>query len=379
MVDSGMLFAVIDQEGALHSWNKAFETFFNVTKKRSVLFHSLFHETCHKKIKNCLRFALDEKRVKSFFIQSHCNSYTVRFEPLSDSSSDVRSIAVYIDFAEKAYSRCATDVLETIIDSTPDPILLFDSKGKILRANLPFLEAMMIQGDRDNLVGKHVMDIFPPEYRDSRRAHVEYVLNEKKLLCAEVEFAGKTGMAYLIPIFDENGEVELILVLTQDITHKYTLKHKEDIINSMASELDETNIAIKRVTKIMEKEQANLKAEIQNNINVNVKPLLRKLKNSPAADKKALLLLNAAIDNIVSDASGHIKAMHNVRLTLTENRVCQLIKNGHKIREIAEILNLADDTVKNHRKNIRKKLGLRNKDINLRSYLENCAHSGHAR
>jgi PAS domain S-box-containing protein len=302
----------------------------------------------------------------------------VRFEPLSDSSSDARSVAVYIDFAEKAYSRCAADVLETIIDSTSDPILLFDSKGKILRANQLFLEVMKIQDDKNNLVGKHVMDIFPAEYRDSRRAHVEYVLNEKKTLCVEVEYAGKAGMAHLIPVFDESGEVDLILVLTQDITHTYALKRKEDIINSMASELDETSVAIRRVTKIMEKEQADLKAEIQNNININIKPLLQKLRNASTCDEKTILLLDAAIDHVVSDALGNIGAMQNVKLTLTENRVCQLIKNGHKIREIAEILNLADDTVKNHRKNIRRKLGLRHKDINLRTYLETYPNSGHA-
>jgi len=363
MVNNGMLFATLDQEGMLRSWSKAFGTFFNVTKKRAVSFHSLFHETCHRKIKNYLQFALAHKRVKPLFIQSNGNSYTLRLEHLSDSSSDAHSVVVSIDFAEKAYSRCSADVLETIIDSTSDPILLFDSKGEIMRANQLFLEVMMIKDDKDNLVGKHVMDIFPPELRDSRRAHVEY--------------AGKTGQAYLVPIFDETGEVDLILVLAQDISHTYTLKHKDNIIDSMTNELDETSIAIRRVTKIMEKEQADLKAEIQNNINVNIKPLLKKLRNSSACDKKTFLLLDAAIDHIVSDASGHVRAMHNVRLTLTENRVCHLIKNGHKIREIAEILNLADDTVKNHRKNIRKKLGLRNKNINLRTYLETYPDSGY--
>jgi hypothetical protein len=36
MVDSGVLFAILDREGVLHSWNKAFETFFDLVKKRTV-------------------------------------------------------------------------------------------------------------------------------------------------------------------------------------------------------------------------------------------------------------------------------------------------------------------------------------------------------
>ena len=374
MTISGVLFAILDDEGVPRSWNKAFESYFKISETNFTPFHSLFPGDCHQVIKQNLKSVLADNSTKSFSISSQNSGYDIRFEPLSVRLDGSRSVAVYIDLAVTAYSKFTTDILEAIIDATSDPVLLFDSKGTVLRANQLFLEVMHIPDAKENLVGKHVMEIFPPEYRDSRRTHVEYVLTQKKDLFVEVEFCGKTGKGHLMPIFGESGDVELVMVITQDITHTYTLKHKEEIINSMSSELDETTIAVKRVTKIMEQEQASLKASLLNSINTNVKPLMQKLKSTCACDGKALLLLDVAIDNLISESLRYAGSVQDVKLTLTENRVCQLIKNGYKIREIAEILNLADDTVKNHRKNIRRKLGLQNKHVNLRSYLESNAH-----
>jgi DNA-binding NarL/FixJ family response regulator len=49
--------------------------------------------------------------------------------------------------------------------------------------------------------------------------------------------------------------------------------------------------------------------------------------------------------------------------------VADLIKDGKQDKDITEILNISLDTVKAHRKNIRKKLGINNKRINLRTKL----------
>ncbi|MBC7195958.1 MAG: helix-turn-helix transcriptional regulator, partial [Deferribacterales bacterium] len=60
----------------------------------------------------------------------------------------------------------------------------------------------------------------------------------------------------------------------------------------------------------------------------------------------------------------------DIGLTYTENQVCELIKIGFSTKEIAEKLNVSIDTVHTHRKNIRKKLGLSDKNINLYSYIK---------
>lgn len=58
-----------------------------------------------------------------------------------------------------------------------------------------------------------------------------------------------------------------------------------------------------------------------------------------------------------------------VELTPRELQVAELIKQGCSNKDIAMLLHIAPGTVDVYRNNIRKKLGLKKKKINLRAYL----------
>jgi DNA-binding CsgD family transcriptional regulator len=58
-----------------------------------------------------------------------------------------------------------------------------------------------------------------------------------------------------------------------------------------------------------------------------------------------------------------------LKLTPTEIRVANLVKEGKTTKDIAEIMNLAKKTIDSYRENIRRKLGLKNKKTNLRTHL----------
>ena len=57
------------------------------------------------------------------------------------------------------------------------------------------------------------------------------------------------------------------------------------------------------------------------------------------------------------------------KLSTSEMKVASMIKNGFKTREIALQLHVSASTIATHRKNIRKKLGIRNKETLLENYL----------
>ena len=56
-------------------------------------------------------------------------------------------------------------------------------------------------------------------------------------------------------------------------------------------------------------------------------------------------------------------------LTPREIEVSVLVKEGKTNKDIAEILGCSVDAIDFHRKNIRKKLGLTRRSVNLRAYL----------
>ena len=56
-------------------------------------------------------------------------------------------------------------------------------------------------------------------------------------------------------------------------------------------------------------------------------------------------------------------------LTRSELKICRMIQAGQGGKEIAQQLGISFETVQTHRKNIRKKLGLRGQKVNLYTLL----------
>lgn len=61
--------------------------------------------------------------------------------------------------------------------------------------------------------------------------------------------------------------------------------------------------------------------------------------------------------------------MSKIQLTLREFHVVQLAQQGCSNKEIAQQLNIQESTVKSHRRNIMKKLGLKGKTEFIRYLL----------
>ena len=59
-----------------------------------------------------------------------------------------------------------------------------------------------------------------------------------------------------------------------------------------------------------------------------------------------------------------------MQLTPVEIVVSTMVRNGLSTKEIAHLRCISPATVRRHRENIRRKLGLRNEKINLATYLQ---------
>jgi len=140
----------------------------------------------------------------------------------------------------------------------------------------------------------------------------------------------------------------------------------EEYIKSNA----EKSIAMKTILEYQE----NYKKEIEDNLISNVRhlviPYILKLKRNRISsdDLNCIQMIESKLDEIVLPLSNKLSSKHKA-FTPKEIQIADLIKDGNQDKDIMEVMNISLDTVKTHRKNIRRKLGIYGNRSNLRSML----------
>ena len=148
------------------------------------------------------------------------------------------------------------------------------------------------------------------------------------------------------------------------------LKKSQEELFEQKQSLEETNIALKVLLKQREEDKYELEKKVLTNVKDLVLPYVEKLKNARLKPKEKTLV-EIVEDHLNDVISPLLQSFSNAKILLTpqEMQVASLVKDGKTSKEIANILNVAETTVNFHRKNLRKKFGLTNKQSNLRSYL----------
>lgn len=158
---------------------------------------------------------------------------------------------------------------------------------------------------------------------------------------------------------------------TEELTRSNEqLKAKKAELHRQTEELNEVNNALSVLLKKREQDKDALEEKVLCNIKHVAVPYIEKLKQSRLNDEQmtCLNILESNLNNIVSSFARELSSKY-LALSPTEIQVASLIKEGKQSKEIADILNLSTNTIVSHRYKIRSKLGLKNKDVNLRAYL----------
>jgi len=153
-------------------------------------------------------------------------------------------------------------------------------------------------------------------------------------------------------------------------TLKETLETLQQKVKERTVELEEINTALKVLLKKTDKDKKNLEKQILSNSSNLILPYLKKLaKTNMDSQQQALLnIIEGNVAELISPISNRF-ASSSFGFTLTEIKIANLIKDGKKSKEIAEILNLSPRTIEKNRENIRSKLSIQNKRVNLQAYL----------
>jgi PAS domain S-box-containing protein len=149
------------------------------------------------------------------------------------------------------------------------------------------------------------------------------------------------------------------------------LKEKTRELASRSTRLEEANTAMKVLLRQLEKEKRELEEKMLTNVNELTRPQLDKLAAGRLTSRQQALLeaVRTSLDHITAPLSRRF-IIEGARLTPTEIHVANLIRQGRTTKEIAASMGVATSTVDFHRLNIRRRLGLANKRVNLQSYLK---------
>ena len=284
--------------------------------------------------------------------------------------------------AEKAL-QTNEETMRVLLNSTHDLALLVDIDGTVLTANTRAAERY--GKDPEELIGKNIYPLMPAEAVELRKRKAQEVIRTKQPVHYTEENAGKYFDCNLFPILDNDGNVQSFTVFVKDITdrHQYEqalqstreeleqrVKERTRELEEKAKNLEEVNTALKVLLKRLDEDKQVLEEKVLFNMRQLIEPYLEKLKKSRLNErqKKVLEILESNLNDIVSPFARSFSSSF-MKLTPTEIQVANLVRQGKTTKEIADLLNLSIKTIEFHRENIRAKIGIKNKKINLRTYL----------
>ncbi|MBW1700292.1 MAG: PAS domain S-box protein [Deltaproteobacteria bacterium] len=264
----------------------------------------------------------------------------------------------------------------SLVEFSEHHMFLLDKDGKYISSNNRVENLGLESGQ--SLVGKYLGDVYPSETAELYLEQLKKVFNTGHAVSFEhsLQVGEKTcfHLDTLYPIFREN-KIWAVGGICRDITQMKqalnTLQRKEAELLRQTRKIKKMNTAL----SVLIEKRIQDKKELEQNVLLNVKtlilPYLQRLKGKFDQDDilKYLNIIESNINEFVSPFA-NILSSNYTSLTPTEIQVADLIKQGKTSKEIASIFHISSKAVSFHRSNIRRKLGLVNKKINLATFLQ---------
>jgi len=258
-------------------------------------------------------------------------------------------------------------LFNAFFDTSLNATFLIDDHGIIIAANT----AAQKQHTRseNNLAGENFQCLLGKRFHSGLRNAMYTIQNKEEwkqnVVAIDGENEGFPAEATLRKItFTEYSLYQLIL---HDLTEQEELK--EDL-QDQKDEVKEKEIALRQVIKSVEEDRKEMQKQLTSQVKKQMLPALERIttSNTPEIREGYKNLIEDQLVDLANDSSGEFDS-ELLRLSPREMEVCQLIQLGRSGKEIAHLLNMAFETVQTHRKNIRKKVGLRGRKASLYTYL----------
>jgi len=251
-----------------------------------------------------------------------------------------------------------------------------DKNGVLTYVNKKFVE--MTGYSKDEIIGHNIFELLDETnqltLKDQRARRAR---GENKSY--ELEWTGKNGRKIPTivspePIFDEAGKFQGGFAVITDISQlkeaEKELIEREQDLEIKTKNLQEVNTALRVLLNKRDEDKKELEKSVLLNVREMIEPYINKLKKTKldGMQKTYLGIIESNLNDIISPFMCGV-SINLLNFTPTELQIANLVKQGKTTKEIVSILNVSAKTIEFHRDNIRKKLGIRNRKINLRTHL----------
>ena len=252
-----------------------------------------------------------------------------------------------------------------------------DENGNFIEVNKAWLNTLGYT--RDEVVGKSFGKFLLPEWQDHFKENFPKFKAVGEILGVEFNLVKKDGSVIMVSFNGQigrhpDGSFKQTHCILHDITERKisdeALQNAYKELEEKTVRIDESNIALKVLLEQREKDRSNLEENLFFNVSKLILPSLENAINlsSNVAQKAYLEIIENNLNALVSPFAPKL-GLNLSKLSPAEIKIANFVKHGKSNKEIAAILNLSPTTVTTYRQRIRKKLGLTNKQINLRTIL----------
>jgi PAS domain S-box-containing protein len=304
--------------------------------------------------------------------------------PLEDANGDiVGAIETLQDITQRRLAEQAIRAGEAryrqLFESANDAIFVLKD-GRIVDCNQKAL--VLFDASRKVLLGQHPLALSPEiqpngAFSEDEVERKSAMVKQNVPLLFEWQFLRKNGSPFDAEVSLTRfwvSESPLALAIVRDITAR---KKMSRTINAREKELDEKRRYLETVNQALKAALDHREVEkraVEENMLINLKrfvfPYIEELgKCQISRDAQAYLnIIDTNLNDIVSRLPKTIFSKY-IDLTPTEIRIADFIRDGKNSKAVAHLMGLSPSSVQWHRKNIREKLGLTNKKVNLYVYL----------